>query len=73
MADETRGRKGEASRLFTLALVNGVMWGLCMIGLIFVMHRSPSAKGLFVTMAVGVVVASQLMVEADKQSPESAG
>ena len=58
MADETRSRRGEASRLFTLALVNGVIWGLCMIALIFVMQRSPSAKRLFVTMAVGFVVAS---------------
>jgi hypothetical protein len=50
-----------ARSLRTLTIVNTAMWTLALIGLVLVIQRAPSAKGMFVIIAVGLGVSAQLM------------
>jgi len=73
MEEGTTGRKVNGRGLSHLVLVNAVMWGLSIVGLIFVLQRAASARGLFVIMAVGMAVASQLMVAVRQRTRGDAG
>ena len=47
--------------LYTLAMVNTGIWTISMIALVFVIQRSPSAKGLFVILICGLGVSVNLL------------
>jgi len=47
--------------IYTLAMVNAGIWALAMIGLVFVIQRAPSARGLYVILAGGSGVAIALV------------
>jgi len=57
----TDARKDLARSLSTIAMVNALIWAISIIALIFVMQRSPAAKGLFPILAGGVAVSGLLV------------
>lgn len=61
MAEETGEVSGRTRSLYTLAMVNAVIWALAIIALAFVIQRAPSARGLFVIMAGGTGVSVSLI------------
>ncbi|MFC1682812.1 hypothetical protein ACFL0G_01210 [Candidatus Zixiibacteriota bacterium] len=56
MKEETGNGNRRARCLWVLAMVNVGIWAISMIALIFVMQRSPAAKGLFPILAGGSAV-----------------
>jgi hypothetical protein len=50
-----------ARGLYTLAMVNVGIWAIAIVGLLFVIQRAPSARGLFVILAGGVAVSVALL------------
>jgi hypothetical protein len=59
---EEAGKLGDRTRgLYPLAVVNVIIWAIAIIGLVFVIQRAPSAKGLFVILAGGVAVSVVLL------------
>ena len=64
LAAETAKEDQAAKRtraLYTLAMVNTGIWALAMIGLVFVIQRSPGARGLYVILAGGTAVSIALL------------
>jgi len=66
--NETNSRKTLSRALFMAALANEALWALSVIALIFVIRRCPSAKGLFVILAAGLVAASAITAALPKRT-----
>lgn len=50
-----------AKSMLTLAMVNVGIWGISIIALVFVINRTPGAKGMFPILAGGVAVGVALI------------
>ncbi len=61
------GNEVGSRTLSTAALTNAVLWILSIVALILVTRRCPSAKGLFVILAVGLAAATAIFVTVRKQ------
>jgi hypothetical protein len=61
MTKETGDRNKSIRGLWILAMVNSGIWAISIIALVFVMQRSPGAKGLFPILAGGSAVAIALV------------
>lgn len=59
--DGGTGDQGPARTLKMAALANVALWALSIVALIFVVQRTPSAKGLFVILAGGTAVGTALL------------
>ena len=66
--DEMHDRQAPPWRLSIAAMANALLWVLSIVGLIFVMQRCPSAKGLFVVLVGGLAVAVGLIAIVQKRS-----
>ena len=66
MADEMGKVTDRVRSLYTLAMVNSGIWAISIIGLVFVIQRAPSAKGLFVILVCGVGVSVRLLTALGK-------
>ena len=61
MRDELGDGDKRAPNLWILAMINSGVWALSIIALVFVIQRSPGAKGLFPILAGGTAVAGVLL------------
>ena len=59
--DGGSGGRGPVRSLRMAAFANVVLWALSIVALLFVVERSPSAKGLFVVLAGGTAVGTALL------------
>lgn len=56
MTEETREHNKRARGLWTLAMVNVAIWAIAMIAMVFLIQKSPAAKGLYPILASGTGV-----------------
>lgn len=61
MTKDTGDRNKRVSNLWMLAMVNSGIWAISIIALVFVMQRSPGAKGLFPILGGGAAVSTALL------------
>ncbi len=61
MGREDGSRTELARSLLTLAMVNTGVWAISIIALVFLIQRSPSAKGMFPILGGGTAVAVALL------------
>jgi hypothetical protein len=61
LAEANDARSKSTQSLSVLAMVNVGIWAISVIALVFVMQRSPSAKGLFPILGGGTAVGISLI------------
>jgi hypothetical protein len=61
LAEDGGKTEDRSPGLYTLAMVNTAIWAISIVGLVLVIQRAPSAKGLFVILASGMGMSLSLL------------
>jgi hypothetical protein len=64
MLEMDRSKRRRA--LYTLAMVNVAIWAIGLIALVIVLERGSSPRGMFVILAAGAAVGTQLIATVAK-------